>query len=1180
MYRKLSFALAVILLCAFQLYAQLPPSIHRISPFDTEIDGPYSPDVIRTFFVPSFNAEFGTAWNADGKSLILKTGGELTTRPITILFRAKLDDTDKDSILIANESRDSEQHWELLSTSNEGKLKFAIYPTEYSIESDCKVVDGQWHYFGLVLTENSVKAYQDGKQIFEGTFSAFPLETDKGLLGIGCTTENRVGTEGQLDELLIREGLPEGEYDPTVIPAKPFTADEKTILLAHFEGPTDLGDQEIHDLFDSWIASRKGLADQTDPVTYEELLKQLPSKSTPIEGKMAAVNQGQADISLGSDLMSQLFPGGGREIYVAPGSKPEKGIEIKKCDASAFDAECARIGITDLSADEFRPGVFSFWGEQFVELSRQISGEIPLPRGAADQVFDQETLVADGENYPVQIVLRRAADILENLDGSIPDETWNALSSDLDKVSKAAEAELSSETPDEDRLAVDFFIAAALRRKLMISDPALDDLTKILFLARGCYAGCRLTNEFNTDQIGGHFATQVYGFNSIHGGGIFVLTDWRKKDPTVTDLLKGKKVTATPVCSRLAGQELNTGSFYKPEVSYDGKTVYFSHTGAMEHRWIWTPDTTWNIFRLDLGDGEKPDRLTQLTDSAYNDFDVCELPSGRLVFASERRGGFIRCFTEGAMLRVTTSVLHSMKADGTDIYPISFFETGEWRPSVDRNGMLAYTRWDYTDRENCLGSTYWSCFPDGRNPRSPQGNYPQPWFTFDDNTHGDHRWGRCEDAPSALPMTELQFRAIPDSHRMIFTAAPHHGETFGSLCMLDLRVPDDNHMARVRRLTPYFPFPEAEIPARSQYCYGSPWPISEDLYMCNRWEDLILLDRYGNEELLCEREILPIGYDPRLRLSEPIPLAARPKPPVIPNQTTQGEDYAGQSQKSTIGVINVNIADLPLPEDRKPKRLRVIQVIPKPNPWMDQPWIGYATENTPRIPLGTAPIEEDGSVYFEAPSGKQLLFQLLDENDMAIQTMRAVTYLHPGENLLCIGCHEPQDISLENETQKVTPIAFSRAASKLEPECGPVEPLSFYRLVKPVIEKSCLPCHREKNIEPTSMDHEDLRPYVFYYSGGMSGTTTQHGPSGGSRSRPGHVGASESKLGKILFDEAHINAVSQEDRHKLILWMDSNAPRLSAFQDEEAQKRGELVWPILDTEPCELYSPCEQKEKE
>ena len=54
--------------------------------------------------------------------------------------------------------------------------------------------------------------------------------------------------------------------------------------------------------------------------------------------------------------------------------------------------------------------------------------------------------------------------------------------------------------------------------------------------------------------------------------------------------------------------------------------------------------------------------------------------------------------------------------------------------------------------------------------------------------------------------------------------------------------------------------------------------------------------------------------------------------------------------------------------------------------------------------LGTVPIEADGSVSFEAPAGLPLHFQLLDENQRALQTMRSFVNVMPGENR---GCRVP-----------------------------------------------------------------------------------------------------------------------------------------------------------------------------
>ena len=691
-----------------------------------------------------------------------------------------------------------------------------------------------------------------------------------------------------------------------------------------------------------------------------------------------------------------------------------------------------------------------------------------------------------------------------------------------------------------------FLVACALNRRVALANPLLD-FDRILFVARGVYQGSRKGGLHGTaDYWGQHFATQYYGFNAIPGGGLFMLRDLKTR-PQVVNLVE-KAVVEN---GRFQGKKLESGAFLAPELSYDGRTILFSWTQNKGERYQWTPESTWKIFRMNV-DGSG---LRQLTDGPWDDFDACWLPNGRIAFISERRGGYIRCF---GGLSVPQHCLHSMKADGTDIYPISFFETSEWHPSVNNDGMLVYTRWDYVDRENCLGSNLWVCHPDGRNPRAAHGNYPYPWHTFPENQRADSRKGR--------PFTEMNIRAIPGSPQYVVTAAPHHGEAFGSLCVLDMRGPDDGFMSQLKRLTPYVRFPESEIGARQQYPYGTAWPLNEDFFLCNWWENLYLLDRFGNQVLLLENSLVFNGKtDWDLRLIDPIPLRPRTMPPVQPEGTNQGEDARPGVAPATISVMNVYDTDQPFPAGTRIKYLRVLQNILKTNPEMNSPKnMGYHWENTPRVPLGIVPVHEDGSAHFEAPVERELIFQALDENRMAVQTMRSVTYVHRGEQLTCVGCHEPVHKSLASV--KVPPLAMRHPPARLEPETGTVEPITYYRLVKPVFEKSCVPCHQKENKGPVDMSFEGLRPYVHYFAGGMSGSLIMplHG---GSRSIPGRVGARNSKLGRALLDANHRDKIALDDFRKVVLWLDANAMRLGAFQDEEKQMAGEVVWPLLDCDP-------------
>ena len=265
-------------------------------------------------------------------------------------------------------------------------------------------------------------------------------------------------------------------------------------------------------------------------------------------------------------------------------------------------------------------------------------------------------------------------------------------------------------------------------------------------------------------------------------------------------------------------------------------------------------------------------------------------------------------------------------------------------------------------------------------------------------------------------------------------------------------------------------------------------------------------------------------------------------------------------------MVNVYQSDQPWPAGTKLKWLRVTQNILKENHAMGEPMVGYERENTPRIPLGVVPIEADGSVYFEAPVAKELIFQVLDENYMAVQSMRSCAFVHPGERLTCVGCH---DNSRRAPAVRGVPLAMRRPPSRLRPEIGPIEPISYYRQIRPILEGKCAPCHAARERGPREMEYAALRDHTFWFSGAM--WTDMCGPysgiHGGSRTIPGRFGARNSRIGRALLNATHRAAVSPEDRHKVILWLDSNSPRLGAYYREKDQMEGKLVWPTLDVDP-------------
>ena len=655
---------------------------------------------------------------------------------------------------------------------------------------------------------------------------------------------------------------------------------------------------------------------------------------------------------------------------------------------------------------------------------------------------------------------------------------------------------------------------ASLKNPLLGSDP-------IIFLKRRRFI-CQMLHEYL-----GYY----YDYEDISGGGVYILAE-PGKSLEVRDLI---------------GDRLPRGNYTTLALSYDANTLYFAFAERAPEK----PDfyssrrRCFHIFSMDV-DGSN---LRQLTDGPDDDFDPCPLPDGGIAFMSTRRGGFGRCHNPWEPLPSYT--LHRMDADGSDVRTLSFHETNEWHPSVLNDGRIVYSRWDYVDRSAANFHGLWVSNPDGTNPIGLFGNYTM-------------RINAC-----------FQPRAIPDSGRIIFVAGAHHADVGGSLMVLDPsqigleRSTGEDHFGAIEALTPEVCFPEA--PGWPSSYFHSPWPLSENYFLVSfsfeplpgmgpgvkrdTETGLYLMDRFGNMELLYR--------EPGISCMYPIPLSPRPIPPAVPPTLDRTLGDEGE-----FVLTDVRRTHFPLPRSRPIKELRVFQVLPKSSTHVaNQPRIGYANAESARMLLGSVPVEEDGSAYFRAPAKKPLYFQAVDARGRAVQSMRSVTYLQPGERRGCVGCHEPRGEPAA--TKRL--LAMNRAPSRIQPGPEGTKPWSYPLLVQPVLDQHCVRCHNGKEGEGKSKltltgdaaghfsrSYESLKPYVRWYEWGGATITPVV-------TSPGRIGADESPLLKILDDESHATTVSltDEDRRRICIWLDGNAAFYGAYREDEqlAQKKGERVPP-------------------
>jgi hypothetical protein len=382
--------------------------------------------------------------------------------------------------------------------------------------------------------------------------------------------------------------------------------------------------------------------------------------------------------------------------------------------------------------------------------------------------------------------------------------------------------------------------------------------------------------------------------------------------------------------------------------------------------------------------------------------------------------------------------LYRCDADGSNIRQLSFGEANEWDPAVMPDGQILWSRWDYVNRPVIESMGLWTIRPDGTAPAHYFGNYTKN------------------------PCKICQPRPIPGSGKVVATTAAHHAMHAGSLILIDRRIAEDG-LEAITKLTPEATFPESE--PTTPVSYSTPYPVSEDLFLAVFSPDplpasmrhvprtnafgIYLIDSLGGREL--------IYRDQKMSCFAPMPVRPRGMPPLQPSSL---ETAADTPAKGVFYLQDVNQSTQPI----KPgtiKSIRVNEILLQPTQRV--PRVSVVTFELLKRVVGTVPVEANGSAIFEAPAGIPIQFQALDENGMAVLTMRTITQLQPGEVAGCVGCHEPRTSTavIQREVLPWTP-------KKLTPPDGPQYEggLSFAKTVQPVLDRYCIGCHglgTEKN---------------------------------------------------------------------------------------------------------------------
>lgn len=559
--------------------------------------------------------------------------------------------------------------------------------------------------------------------------------------------------------------------------------------------------------------------------------------------------------------------------------------------------------------------------------------------------------------------------------------------------------------------------------------------------------------------------------------------------------------------------EVPAGIARDPQIHFDGRKIVFAMRRNVEEDYhIWEINT----------DGTNLRKLTSA--EGVCDFDPIYLADDSIVFSSTREPKYNMCSRDSA------ANLFRMDGDGANIYQITKNTLFDNHSTAMSDGRILYARWEYVDRNFGDAHGLWTVNPDGTN----QAVY----------------WGNNTAVPGAV----FNAQEIPGTEQILCVLGPHHDRLWGAMAIIDRRLGLDGRKPVVRTWPADAIDPirsggafDCDLHARTvKLKYEDPWPLSDKYFLCSRMTGkgeqtgIYLVDVFGNEILL---------HTEATGCYDPMPVKGVRLPPAIASrrdfESESGYFFVGDVYEGThmLGVSRGSV-----------KYLRVVES-PEKRHWSKGLWHGqgytapamnwHSLENK-RI-LGTVPVEEDGSAYFEVPADVFVYFQLLDEDGMMIQSMRSGTVAQPGEHTGCVGCHD-QRHKPPLVTGAKTPKALMRAPSKLQGWYGAARLFGFMAEVQPVFDKHCVSCHDYGKKAGENLNLAADRTLVFntaymelWRKGYVKCVGAGPAPIQGALSWGSHASKLIAELQKPSVAEHDQIRLSREEFDRLVTWLDLNA---------------------------------------
>ena len=563
------------------------------------------------------------------------------------------------------------------------------------------------------------------------------------------------------------------------------------------------------------------------------------------------------------------------------------------------------------------------------------------------------------------------------------------------------------------------------------------------------------------------------------------------------------------------------GYVFDMSPSFDGQKLVFAYKEK-----ITEPYHVWEM-------GTDGKGLRQITNGNYHDVSPIYYPDGRIIFTSSRVESYSLCQD------FLACALHICNPDGSNLRRFDFTTLCTLAPAVMPDGSIICTRWEYQDKNIFMWEGLWTINPDGRQLKLYYGN------------------------TLTIPNARYGPKPIPADDKVMITMAAHHFPPVGDIAIVD-RAKGFEAVDTCRQITFETQYRVTKgktwrdanwSPGDKFYpwSYTDPWPIAKDLSMV----------AYGGpapEEggpgqfriclLTSQGVVFDLYSEPGLSFCFPVPLNSRPVPAAIPGEvpTEAGEGtffvqdiYQGLT---TQGVQRGQVTEL-----------RVWQQIPKkyntegPRYHDHYPVIGFGSYYVKRN-LGSVPVDENGSVYFKAPSNVELYFQALDKDGKEVSRMASVTQITTGETVSCIGCHENR-FSPPTSAGNTAMLRLKRPPDTLQPPPWGAGNVDYVKQVQPVLDQYCIRCHSgDKPASGIDLSGDKTRFFNMSYDNLVQKNLVEyyyinHGPTGVFPAL--QTGSMVSRITELLEKKHHGVDMDSESRRRIYCWIDANVPYYSVW---------------------------------